>query len=286
MPSSYVSSHFHIVFSTKNRERIISEQFQLKLWAYMAGIATNYGMHALAIGGMDDHIHALFSLPATMSIAKGAQVLKANSSRWVNQGRPTRFEWQEGYFACSVSRSQISRVMKYIANQREHHKKIDHADEMARLLKMHGFNPQNMPGSYVSSHFHIVFSTKSRARIISEKLQPKLWACMADIATNHGMQALAIGGMDDHLHALLSLPATMSIAKGAQLLKTNSSHWVNQGRSTRFEWQEGYFACTVSRSQISRVMKYIANQREHHKKIDHAGEMASLLKMHGFDPQS
>ena len=58
-------------------------------------------------------IHALLSLPATMSIAKGAQVLKANSSRWVNQGRPTRFEWQEGYFACSVSRSQISRVMKY-----------------------------------------------------------------------------------------------------------------------------------------------------------------------------
>jgi putative transposase len=285
MPSSYVSSHFHIVFSTKDRERIISKKFQPKLWAYMAGIATNHGMHALAIGGMDDHMHALLSLPATMSIAKGTQVVKANSSRWVNQGRSTRFEWQEGYFACSVSRSQVSRVMKYIANQREHHKKIDHAGEMAWLLKMHGFSPQKMPGSYVSSHFHVVFSTKNRERIILEKFQPKVWDCMAGIATNHGMHALAIGGMDDHIHALLALPATMSIAKGAQLLKTNSSRWVNQGRPTRFEWQEGYFACSVSQSQISRVMKYIANQREHHKKIDHAGEMARLVKMHGFDPQ-
>src|SRR5438270_719071 len=110
-----------------------------------------------------------------------------------------------------------------------------------------------MPSSYVSSHFHIVFSTKDREHIISEKLQPKVWDCIAGIATNHGMHALAIGGMDDHLHALLSLPATMSIAKGAQLLKTNSSSWVNQGPATRFKWQEGYFACSVSRSQISRV---------------------------------
>lgn len=143
MPSSYVSSHFHVVFSTKNRQATISQKFQPRLWAYMAGIATNHGMHALAIGGIDDHIHALLSLPATMSIAKGAQVLKANSSRWVNEERPTHFEWQEGYFACSVSRSQIPRVMKYIANQHEHHRKIDHAGEMARLLKMHGFDPQS-----------------------------------------------------------------------------------------------------------------------------------------------
>jgi REP element-mobilizing transposase RayT len=89
---------------------------------------------------MDDHIHALFSLPATMSIAKGVQVLKANSSRWMNEVRS--FEWQEGYFACSVSRSQIPRVMKYIANQREHHKTVDHAEEMARLLRIHGFDSQ------------------------------------------------------------------------------------------------------------------------------------------------
>jgi REP element-mobilizing transposase RayT len=119
---------------------MILEKSQPKLWAYMAGILKNHGMHALAIGGMDDHVHALFSLPATMSIAKGVQVLKANSSGWMNEVRS--FEWQEGYFACSVSRSQIPRVMKYIANQRKHHKTIGHAEEIARLLRMHGFDPQ------------------------------------------------------------------------------------------------------------------------------------------------
>jgi REP element-mobilizing transposase RayT len=139
MPSSYVSNHVHIVFSPKDRMRVISEAQQPKLWAYMAGIATNHGMHALAIGGIEDHVHALVSLPATMSIAKGVQPLKANSSRWMNERRRTRFDWQEGYFACSVSRSQISRVMKYIANQREHHKKRSFDTEMAWLLKVHGF---------------------------------------------------------------------------------------------------------------------------------------------------
>jgi putative transposase len=130
------------VFSTKERAHTISEKLQPKLWAYMAGIATNHGMHALAIGGMDDHVHALLSTPGSMSIAKAVQVLKANSSRWMNEGRPGRFEWQVGYAGFSVSRSQIPSVMKYIANQREHHKKRDFAAELLLLLKKHGIEPR------------------------------------------------------------------------------------------------------------------------------------------------
>ena len=143
MPSSYVSSHFHIVFSTKNRERTISEKFQPKLWAYMAGIATNHGMHALAIGGMDDHIHALLSLPAIMSIAKSIRCSSPTLRDGSMKDAQPASNGRKEYFACSVSRSQISKVMKYIANQRQHHKKIDHAGEMAWLLRMHGFDPQS-----------------------------------------------------------------------------------------------------------------------------------------------
>jgi putative transposase len=139
MPSSYVSNHAHIVFSTKNRVRAINEELQPKLWAYMAGIATNHGMHAVAIGGMEDHVHALLNLGAIVGIAKAVQVLKANSSRWMNERPRARFEWQEGYFACSVSRSQVSSITRYIANQKEHHKKMDSATEFALLLKKHGF---------------------------------------------------------------------------------------------------------------------------------------------------
>jgi REP element-mobilizing transposase RayT len=143
MPNSYVSNHIHVVFSTKNRVRAINEELQPKLWAYMAGILKNHGMHAVAIGGIEDHVHALINLGATLGIAKAVQVLKANSSRWMNEHPRTRFEWQEGYFACSVSRSQVSSVIRYITNQKEHHKKMDSAKEFALLLKKHGFEMQD-----------------------------------------------------------------------------------------------------------------------------------------------
>jgi len=139
MPSSYVCNHVHLVFSTKNRLKLIPEDLQPKLWAYMAGIANNHGMHAVAVGGIEDHAHALVNLGPTLGIAKAVQVLKANSSRWMNEHPGTRFEWQEGYFACSVSRSQVPAVTRYIANQKEHHHKMDSAAEFELLLKRHGF---------------------------------------------------------------------------------------------------------------------------------------------------
>lgn len=139
MPNSYVSNHVHIVFSTKNRVKLIPEDLQPKLWAYLAGIAKNYGMNALAIGGIEDHVHALVNLGATLGIAKAAQVLKANSSRWMNGNTRARFEWQEGSFACSVSRSQVPNVARYIASQRKHHSKMDFAAEFLLFLKKHGF---------------------------------------------------------------------------------------------------------------------------------------------------
>jgi REP element-mobilizing transposase RayT len=139
MPSSYVSNHVHIVFSTKNRLKVIPEDLQPKLWAYMAGIAKKHSTHAVAIGGIEDHAHALIDLGPILGIAKTVQVLKANSSRWMNVHPGLRFEWQEGYFACSVSRSQVPTVKQYIANQKEHHQKIDSATEFELLLKRHGF---------------------------------------------------------------------------------------------------------------------------------------------------
>ena len=154
MGSSYLSIHIHVVFSTKNRVRSIKEEVQPKLWAYMAGIAENHGMHAVKIGGIDDHAHLLINLGAKLGISKAVQLIKTNSSGWMNEHpgpppQPTkigssgdpgpRFEWQEGYFACSVSRSQVPRVTQYIANQREHHRRIGSEEEFRVLLKKHGF---------------------------------------------------------------------------------------------------------------------------------------------------
>jgi REP element-mobilizing transposase RayT len=138
MSNSYVSNHVHVVFSTKDRIKLIREEIQPRLWAYMAGIVENHGMHAVAIGGIEDHVHTLLNLGPTLGIAKAVQVLKANSSRWMNEHHRTRFEWQEGYFACSVSRSQIAIVREYIAQQRVHHRKMDFMQEFESLLKKHG----------------------------------------------------------------------------------------------------------------------------------------------------
>src|SRR5215472_125423 len=139
MPNSHVCHHVHILFSTKNRVRAIREELQPRLWAYMAGIAKNHGMYSVSIGGIEDHIHALIDVGPILGIAKAVQVLKANSSRWMNQRQRTRFDWQEGYFAGSVSKSQVKTVMRYIANQKEHHKKMNSATEYKLLLKKHGF---------------------------------------------------------------------------------------------------------------------------------------------------
>jgi putative transposase len=85
MPSSYVSNHVHLVFSTKNRLKVIPEALQPKLWAYLAGIAKTHGLHAIAIGGIEDHAPALIQMGSTLGIAKAVQVLKANSSRWTTR---------------------------------------------------------------------------------------------------------------------------------------------------------------------------------------------------------
>jgi putative transposase len=142
MSGSYVSHHMHIVFSTKDRAKIIPQALQPKLWAYMSGIATQHGFHALAVGGLADHAHLLIDLGAVLSIAKAVQVIKANSSRWMNERPAARFEWQEGYFACSVSRSHLDKVRKYVENQAVHHRAMDSQQEFELLIERHDFEGQ------------------------------------------------------------------------------------------------------------------------------------------------
>jgi REP element-mobilizing transposase RayT len=97
-------------------------------------------MKAIAIGGTTDHIHALLSLPGMMSFAKGVQLIKGGSSKWINDTLPIpkKFEWQEGYGAFSVSASQLPKTVAYINNQKEHHRKKTFQEEFLELLTKHG----------------------------------------------------------------------------------------------------------------------------------------------------
>ena len=142
-----------------------------------------------------------------------------------------------------------------------------------------------MSHSYSSNRIHVIFSTKERRPSIDEDLQPKLWAYMAGIAHNQGFDAIIIGGIRDHVHALLVLPPTMPLAKAVQFLKGSSSKWIKESEGD-FAWQEGYGAFSVSASQTSDVVRYIANQRAHHEKKTFEDEFPAFLKKYGieYDP--
>ena len=137
MSHTYTKSHFHVVFSTKERRKSIPKEIQPRLWAYMTGICRNHDIVPVVVGGISDHVHALFHLPATLSLSKGMLLLKSNSSRWMNE-HARGFAWQEGYGAFSVSASVLPAVTRYIQNQEQHHRKISFEDEFLALLKKHG----------------------------------------------------------------------------------------------------------------------------------------------------
>ncbi len=143
MSHTYVQTVIHIVFSTKYRSKSISKEFQPRMWAYVAGICKNHEIFVHAIGGMDDHIHLLIQIPASLSLAKAVLTIKSNSSRWANE-QGNKFAWQEGYAAFSVSSSRVPEVVRYIQNQESHHRKMPFDEELVALLKKHGveFDPK------------------------------------------------------------------------------------------------------------------------------------------------
>jgi putative transposase len=140
MSHSYVSNLMHCTFSTKERYPFINSELESRLWPYLGGIARDNRMKALAIGGTDDHIHALLSLSGMMSFAKAIQLVKGGSSKWIHDTFPQQktFAWQEGYGAFSVSVSQIDKTIAYISNQKEHHRRRTFREEFLDLLKKHG----------------------------------------------------------------------------------------------------------------------------------------------------
>lgn len=147
MPHTYDQNVVHVVFSTKDRRKIMPRDFQRRVWAYVVGICANEGIFVRAIGGMDDHIHLLLQVPARLAVAKAVSEIKSNSSRWANlQG--VKFAWQQGYAAFSVSASLVPTVARYIENQEAHHKRRSFEMELVALLKKHGveYDPKFLLG--------------------------------------------------------------------------------------------------------------------------------------------
>jgi REP element-mobilizing transposase RayT len=140
MSQSLVKNLVHLVFSTKHRQPWIPEDHRKCLYAYQAGIFKQWESPALVIGGVEDHVHALFSLSKNHALKKIVEEVKTGSSKWMkNEGpRIPNFYWQRGYAAFSVSQSNVEAVKRYIENQEKHHRKMTFQDELRELLQRHG----------------------------------------------------------------------------------------------------------------------------------------------------
>lgn len=140
MANTYTSLHYHVIFSTKNREPWIAQDIEERIWRFIGGIAREHKMTALQVGGVEDHVHALVTAPPTIAPSQIAQLLKGISSKWIHEEFASleNFGWQDGYGAFTVSKSNIPEVIKYIQNQREHHRKKTFQEEYLKFLKANG----------------------------------------------------------------------------------------------------------------------------------------------------
>ncbi|MBK8207437.1 MAG: IS200/IS605 family transposase [Planctomycetes bacterium] len=140
MGHTYTNLSYHLVFSTKDRLPLISKVAQPRLYAYIGGIIRELKGETLAIGGVEDHVHILCRLGTAVSMADALRQIKGSSSKWANDELKldTKFAWQTGYAAFTVSQSKIGNVEKYIAEQQDHHRQRGFKDELLDFLQKHG----------------------------------------------------------------------------------------------------------------------------------------------------
>ena len=136
MPSTHLSLHYHLVFSTKNREAWFSMEQRKRVHRYLGGILRGMDGVAHAVGGTTDHVHIFAGLRATHSLADVMREVKSDSSSWIHRelGLPG-FHWQEGYGGFTISASHIEKVRAYVLGQEEHHRTASFQEEYIRLLK-------------------------------------------------------------------------------------------------------------------------------------------------------
>ncbi len=135
--STFSQIYIQIVFAVKGRQSLIKSDWEEKLYKYITGIITNKGQKLLAINGMPDHIHILIGMKPSCNLSDLVREIKKSSNQYINDNKLTKsdFKWQSGFGAFSYSHSAFSNVIRYIENQKEHHKKQTFQEEYKTFLK-------------------------------------------------------------------------------------------------------------------------------------------------------
>ncbi len=138
MPSTHLSLHYHIIFSTKDRRPYITNEWRDRLHEYLGGLIRAADAVPEAIGNVADHVHLLAGLKATHTLSSFVQDIKQTSSRWIHETIGVKdFAWQQGYGAFTVSVSNRSDVKEYILKQEEHHRSKTFQEEYVMFLERH-----------------------------------------------------------------------------------------------------------------------------------------------------
>ena len=142
MSHTHTKLLFHCVFSTKDRRGFLKGDISDRVNAYMAGIAKNNDMWLVRAGGIEDNRHLILELKPNMCVSDALGKIKGSSSKWVSDTFPQLevFNWQIGYSAFTVSPSALPKVVAYVENQKEHHRKMTFKEELIMLLERHGID--------------------------------------------------------------------------------------------------------------------------------------------------
>ena len=145
MANTYTSLHYHVVFSTKNRDPLINANWRHRLHDYIGGTLRGLDVHLHAVGGTEDRVHLLFGMRQTQQLADVVRETKKNSSAWVrNEIGEKRFAWQDGYAGFTVSAPGLQALRQYVMNQEEHHHQRSFREELVMMLEKAGvaYNPK------------------------------------------------------------------------------------------------------------------------------------------------
>jgi len=139
MPGTYTSLHYHVIFSTKNREPIIAAAWRPRLHEYLGGMIRGLEGTPICVGGVADHVHLLFGLKPTHCLSDFMRDLKKDATNWVKDTlHESHFAWQEGYAAFTVSPTAIESVRAYVSDQEEHHRVRTFREELVIMLRKSG----------------------------------------------------------------------------------------------------------------------------------------------------
>ena len=139
MANTYTQIYMHIVFAVGRRESLIGERWEEELHSYLAGACQNRKHFVHAINGTADHVHLLIGMHPAESVSQLVQSLKMQSSKWINEKfLHGKFRWQTGFGAFSYSKSMVPAVVKYINNQKEHHRRVTFQEELADIFEKMG----------------------------------------------------------------------------------------------------------------------------------------------------